>query len=46
MFVPCISLHDFDDRRDEIIKELMDASMNVGFLYVSSLSHTICLTSC
>ncbi|OXG28322.1 hypothetical protein C367_02443 [Cryptococcus neoformans Ze90-1] len=31
MFVPCISLHDFDDRRDEIIKELMDASMNVGF---------------
>lgn len=32
MSVPCISLHDFDKRRDEIIKELMDASMNVGFL--------------
>ncbi|KIR40923.1 hypothetical protein I307_05313 [Cryptococcus deuterogattii 99/473] len=31
MSVPCISLHNFDERRDEIIKELMDASMNVGF---------------
>ncbi|ODO06082.1 hypothetical protein L198_01312 [Cryptococcus wingfieldii CBS 7118] len=31
MAVPCISLHDFDARRHEIIKELMDASTNVGF---------------
>lgn len=30
--VPSISLRDFDVRRDEIISELMDASMNVGFL--------------
>lgn len=30
--VPTISLRDFDQRRPEIIEELMDASMNVGFL--------------
>ncbi|WVO23769.1 uncharacterized protein IAS62_005126 [Cryptococcus decagattii] len=28
MSVPCSSLHNFDERRDEIIEELMDASMN------------------
>lgn len=28
MSAPCISLHNFDERRDEIIEELMDASMN------------------
>lgn len=31
MSVPTISLRDFDRRRDEIIKELMDASTEVGF---------------
>lgn len=36
MSVPTISLHDFDSRRDEIIQELMDASMNVGFFTLSN----------
>lgn len=30
--VPCISLHDFQDRRTEIIEQLMDASTRIGFL--------------
>lgn len=30
--VPCISLHDFDQRRAEIIEQLMDASTRIGFL--------------
>jgi hypothetical protein len=30
--VPTISLKNFDERRSDIIEELMDASMNVGFL--------------
>lgn len=29
--VPCISLRDFDTRRDEITAELMAASTNIGF---------------
>lgn len=32
MSVPAISLHDFDDRRQEITDELMKASIEVGFL--------------
>jgi hypothetical protein len=30
--VPCISLHDFTERRAEIIEQLMDASTRIGFL--------------
>ena len=30
--VPCISLHDFKQRRSEIIDQLMDASTRIGFL--------------
>ncbi|KAK8858397.1 hypothetical protein IAR55_002624 [Kwoniella newhampshirensis] len=36
MSVPTISLHDFDARRQDIINELMDASMNVGFFTLSN----------
>ena len=30
--VPCISLHDFEQRRADIIEQLMDASTRIGFL--------------
>lgn len=30
--VPCISLHNFEQRRTEIIDQLMDASTRIGFL--------------
>lgn len=36
MHVPTISLRDFDNRRDEIIQQLMDASTEVGFFTLSN----------
>lgn len=34
--VPCISLHDFQNRRKEIIEQLMNASTNIGFFTLSN----------
>ncbi|SPO28686.1 probable fatty alcohol oxidase [Ustilago trichophora] len=34
--VPCISLHDFEERRAEIIDQLMDASTRTGFFTLSN----------
>ena len=30
-----VSLHDFDDRRDEIAQQLFSAAKDVGFFYIS-----------
>ena len=34
--VPCISLHDFQNRRKEIVEQLMNASTNIGFFTLSN----------
>ncbi|KAJ9473873.1 Fe2OG dioxygenase domain-containing protein [Pseudozyma hubeiensis] len=34
--VPCISLHNFEERRAEIIEQLMDASTRIGFFTLAN----------
>lgn len=34
--IPRISLHDFDDRKDEIANEILDAAENSGFFVLEN----------